>query len=183
MVEALSRWIAPILSFTAEEIYEHIPGKRGDSVLLETYYTRLGTLEDGAELGRAFWEQVLEVKHSVNKCLEDARNAKVIKGSLAAEVTLYVSDELNATLSKLGDELRFVMLTSEVHLAPLADAANAESTELEGLKVAVSGSEHQKCERCWHHRADVGTHAEHADLCGRCISNLPEGSGEIRYYA
>ncbi|WP_434983300.1 isoleucine--tRNA ligase [Vreelandella zhaodongensis] len=183
VVEALSRWVAPILSFTAEEIYEHIPGERGDSVLLETYYTGLGTLDDDAELGRAFWEQVLEVKHSVNKCLEDARNAKVIKGSLAAEVTLYVSDELNATLSKLGDELRFVMLTSEVHLAPLADGANAESTELDGLKVAVSGSEHQKCERCWHHRADVGTHAEHPDLCGRCISNLPKGSGEIRYYA
>ncbi|MFC7370048.1 isoleucine--tRNA ligase [Vreelandella zhaodongensis] len=183
VVEALSRWVAPILSFTAEEIYDHIPGERGDSVLLETYYTGLGTLDDDAELGRAFWEQVLEVKHSVNKCLEDARNAKVIKGSLAAEVTLYVSDELNATLSKLGDELRFVMLTSEVHLAPLADGANAESTELDGLKVAVSGSEHQKCERCWHHRADVGTHAEHPDLCGRCISNLPKGSGEIRYYA
>lgn len=183
VVEALSRWVAPILSFTAEEIYEHIPGERGDSVLLETYYTGLGTLEEGADMGRAFWEQVLEVKHSVNKCLEDARNAKVIKGSLAAEVTLYVSDELNATLAKLGDELRFVMLTSEVHLAPLADAANAESTDLDGLKVMVSGSEYLKCERCWHHRADVGTHAEHPDLCGRCISNLPEGSGEIRYYA
>ncbi len=183
VVEALSRWVAPILSFTAEEIFEHIPGERGDSVLLETYYTGLSTLGEGAEMGRAFWEQVLEVKHSVNKCLEDARNAKVIKGSLAAEVTLFVNDELHATLAKLGDELRFVMLTSEVHLAPLADAANAESTELEGLKVAVSASGHAKCERCWHHRADVGSVAEHPDLCGRCVSNLPEGSGEIRHYA
>ena len=183
VVEALSRWVAPILSFTAEEIYEHIPGERGDSVLLETYYTGLSTLDEGAEMGRAFWEQVLEVKHSVNKCLEDARNAKVIKGSFAAEVTLFVNDELHATLAKLGDELRFVMLTSEVHLAPLADAANAESTELEGLKVAVSASGHAKCERCWHHRADVGSVAEHPDLCGRCVSNLPEGSGEIRHYA
>ncbi len=183
VVEALSRWVAPILSFTAEEIFEHIPGERGDSVLLETYYTGLSTLDEGAEMGRAFWEQVLEVKHSVNKCLEDARNAKVIKGSLAAEVTLFVNDELHATLAKLGDELRFVMLTSEVHLAPLADAANAESTELEGLKVAVSASGHAKCERCWHHRADVGSVAEHPDLCGRCVSNLPEGSGEIRHYA
>ncbi len=185
VVEALSRWIAPILSFTAEEIHENIPGKRGDSVLLETYYTDLGTLEESADLGRAFWEQVLEVKHSVNKCLEDARNAKVIKGSLAAEVTLYVSDELQATLAKLGDELRFVMLTSEVTLKPLAEAGDvaAETTELEGLKVAVNASNNTKCERCWHHRPDVGTHADHPDLCGRCISNLPEGSGEIRYYA
>ncbi|MGO1914428.1 MAG: class I tRNA ligase family protein, partial [Halomonadaceae bacterium] len=193
VVEALSRWIAPILSFTAEEIHENIPGKRGDSVLLETYYTGLGSLEENAELGRAFWEQVLEVKHSVNKCLEDARNAKVIKGSLAAEVTLYVSDDLQATLAKLGDELRFVMLTSEVTLKPLSDvsesyasetdAGDAEATELDNLKVSVKASDNTKCERCWHHRPDVGTHTDHPDLCGRCISNLPEGSGEIRYYA
>ena len=107
----------------------------------------------------------------------------MIKGSLAAEVTLYVSDELQATLTKLGDELRFVMLTSEVTLKPLADAGDAEATDLESLKVAVKASDNDKCERCWHHRPDVGTHAEHTDLCGRCISNLPEGSGETRYYA
>mgnify|MGYP003345608599 CR=1 FL=1 len=158
------------------------PGQRGDSVLLETYYTGLSTLDEGAEMGRAFWEQVLEVKHSVNKCLEDARNAKVIKGSLAAEVTLYVNDELHTALAKLGDELRFVMLTSEVHLAPLADAAGAESTELEGLKVAVNASEHAKCERCWHYRPDVGTNAEHPLLCGRCVNNL-FGAGEPRSHA
>ncbi|EWH00619.1 hypothetical protein Q427_18545 [Halomonas sp. BC04] len=183
VVEALSRWVAPILSFTAEEIYAHIPGQRGDSVLLETYYEGLSTLADDAPLGRDFWEQVLEVKQAVNKCLEDARNAKTIKGSLAAEVTLYVSDELQATLAKLGDELRFVMLTSEVRLAPLEEGEGAEATELDGLRVAVSASPHQKCERCWHHREDVGSHSEHPDLCGRCIGNLPQGAGEVRHYA
>jgi isoleucyl-tRNA synthetase len=152
-------------------------------VLLEEYYTGLETLSDDADMGRAFWAQLLEVKNAVNKCLEDARNAKVIKGSLAAEVTLYVDDALHATLTRLGDELRFVMLTSEVTLKPLAEAHEAEATELEGLKVAVSVSANAKCERCWHHRPDVGAHAEHADLCGRCISNLPEGEGETRYYA
>ncbi|MCE8021978.1 isoleucine--tRNA ligase [Halomonas sp. MCCC 1A11036] len=186
VVEALSRWVAPILSFTAEEIYENIPGNKGDSVLLETYYEGLSTLAPNAEMGREFWEQVLEVKQAVNKCLEDARNAKVIKGSLAAEVTLFVDDELHATLAKLGEELRFVMLTSEVRLAPLAegqDIDGAEATELAGLKVAVAASSHQKCERCWHHREDVGSHAGYPDLCGRCISNLPEGAGEVRHYA
>ncbi|MDT0501743.1 MULTISPECIES: isoleucine--tRNA ligase [unclassified Halomonas] len=186
VVEALSRWVAPILSFTAEEIHEHIPGTRGDSVLLEEYYTGLETLADDAEMGRDFWEQVLNVKQAVNKCLEDARNAKAIKGSLAAEVTLYVDDALHATLAKLGDELRFVMLTSEVRLAPLAEGEapeGAEATELEGLKVAVNESPNQKCERCWHHREDVGSHAAHIDLCGRCISNLPDGPGETRHYA
>ncbi|TDB01732.1 isoleucine--tRNA ligase [Halomonas marinisediminis] len=186
VVEALSRWVAPILSFTAEEIHEHIPGARGDSVLLEEYYTGLETLADDAEMGRDFWEQVLNVKQAVNKCLEDARNAKAIKGSLAAEVTLHVDDALHATLAKLGDELRFVMLTSEVRLAPLAEGETpegAEATELEGLRVAVNESPNQKCERCWHHREDVGSHAAHVDLCGRCISNLPDGPGETRRYA
>ena len=188
VVEALCRWVAPILSFTAEEIFENIPGERSDSVLLEEYYDGLATLEEDAEMGRDFWERVLEVKQAVNKCLEDARNAKTIKGSLAAEVTLYVDDALQATLAKLGDELRFVMLTSEVTLKPLADAETpegegAEATELEGLKVAVAASEHKKCERCWHHRADVGHHEGHDDLCGRCVSNLPEGPGEERSYA
>jgi isoleucyl-tRNA synthetase len=183
VVEALARWVAPILSFTAEEIYENIPGARGDSVLLETWYEGLATLEDGATLGRDFWEQVLEVKQAVNKCLEEARNAKAIKGSLAAEVTLYVDDALRATLVKLGGELRFVMLTSEVHLAPLVEGSEAEATELPGLKVAVKASRYKKCERCWHHRDDVGRHREHPDLCGRCIGNLPEGPGEVRRYA
>ncbi|MDI5922445.1 isoleucine--tRNA ligase [Halomonas sp. LR5S13] len=183
VVEALVRWVAPILSFTAEEIFENIPGKRGDSVLLAEYYTGLETLADDAAMGRDFWEQVLEVKQAVNKCLEDARNAKTIKGSLAAEVTLYVDDALQATLAKLGDELRFVMLTSEVRLAPLAEARDAEATELEGLKVAVVESPNNKCERCWHHRDDVGTHPAHPDLCGRCISNLPDGPGETRQFA
>ncbi|SDK46176.1 isoleucine--tRNA ligase [Billgrantia gudaonensis] len=183
VVEALARWVAPILSFTAEEIYKHIPGKRNDSVLLEEYYTGLETLAADAEMGRDFWEQVLEVKQAVNKCLEEARNAKVIKGSLAAEITLYVDDGLRETLSKLGDELRFVMLTSEVTLAPLADGASAESTDLDGLKVSVAASAHTKCERCWHHRADVGTHPGHDDLCGRCVSNLPDGPGETRRHA
>jgi len=183
VVEALVRWVAPILSFTAEEIFENIPGPRGDSVLLAEYYTGLETLADDAAMGRDFWEQVLEVKQAVNKCLEDARNAKTIKGSLAAEVTLYVDDALRDTLAKLGDELRFVMLTSEVRLAPLAAAEGAEATELEGLKVAVAESPNTKCERCWHHREDVGTHPEYPDLCGRCISNLPDGPGETRQFA
>lgn len=185
VVEALARWVAPILSFTGEEIYEHIPGERQPSVLLERFYTGLSTLDEGAAFGRDFWERVLQVKQAVNKCLEDARNAKQIKNGLAAEVTLYASDELRETLGRLGDELRFVLLTSEVHLASQeADGATqAEASELEGLRVAVAPSAHAKCERCWQHRPDVGSHAEHPDLCGRCISNLPHGPGETRRYA
>lgn len=183
VIEALSRWVAPILSFTAEEIYEHIPGKRGDSVLLETYYTDLKPLDADAEMGREYWEAVLEVKQAVNKRLEEARSEGAIKGSLDSEVTLYVSDELNVLLSQLGDELRFVLITSEATLKPLADAEASAYSELEGLKVAVVVSAFEKCERSWERRPDVGTHPEHPTLCKRSILNLPDGPGEVRHYA
>ena len=183
VIEALARWMAPILSFTGEEIYANIPGPRKDTIFLETAYTGLTTLADDAAMGREFWEQVLHVKQAVNKTLEGARNAGLVKNGLAAEVTLYVNDELNTLLASLGDELRFVMLTSGVTLAPLEAAGEAEETEVSGLKVAVKVSENAKCERCWHHRPEVGTLAEHPTLCSRCVTNLPDGEGETRHFA
>ncbi|MDR9466830.1 isoleucine--tRNA ligase [Marinospirillum sp.] len=185
IAEALIRWVAPILSFTAEEINEHLPGERPESIFLTTWYDGLFALpEDSSnDLGRDFWEQLMEVKDAVNKCLEDARNEKLVKGSLSAEVTLYASDALLTDLKRLGEELRFVLLTSEVTLKPLAEGGDARTTDLEELKVAVAASEHKKCARCWHHREDVGTHSDHPELCGRCISNLPDGPGENRRYA
>ncbi|SFC27971.1 Isoleucyl-tRNA synthetase [Marinospirillum celere] len=185
IAEALIRWVAPILSFTAEEINEHLPGERPESIFLTTWYDGLFALpeDSGEEMGRDYWEQLMEVKNAVNKCLEDARNEKLIKGSLSAEITLYASDALLADLKRLGEELRFVLLTSEVTLKPLAEGQDARSTELDELKVAITASEHKKCTRCWHHREDVGSHSDHPELCGRCISNLPEGPGEERLYA
>jgi len=82
--------------------------------------------------------------------------------------------ELKALVEGLGEELRFVLLTSDAHVADLADAGDAAETELAGLKVAVKASEHAKCGRCWHHREDVGLDAEHPELCGRCITNRPD---------
>ena len=183
VIEALSRWIAPILSFTAEEIFEHIPGEHGDSVLLETYYEGLVTLPEDAVMGRAFWDRVIEVKQAVNKQLEDARNEGIIKGALDSEVTLYVDDELHALLSRFEDELRFVLITSEATLAPLAEGSDARATELDGLKVAIRLSEFDKDERSWERRADVGTHPEHPTLSARSIANLPGGPGEVRHHA
>ncbi|ARS53100.1 isoleucine--tRNA ligase [Kushneria konosiri] len=183
VIEALSRWIAPILSFTAEEIFEHIPGEHGDSVLLETYYEGLVTLPEDAAMGRAFWDRVIEVKQAVNKQLEDARNEGIIKGALDSEVTLYVDDELHALLSRFEDELRFVLITSEATLAPLSEGSDARTTELDGLKVAIRLSEFDKDERSWERRADVGTHPEHPTLSARSIANLPGGPGEVRHHA
>ncbi|ODC04541.1 isoleucine--tRNA ligase [Terasakiispira papahanaumokuakeensis] len=184
VAEALVHWIAPILSFTAEEINEHLPGQRSPSIFLGQWYNGLFPLADDAALNREFWPRLLAAKAAVNKCLEDARNEKLIKASLSAEVTLYVDDVLKADLARLDDELRFVLLTSGATLRPLNEApADARETELDGMKVVVAASQAPKCERCWHHREDVGQHVEHPDLCGRCVSNLPDGAGEIRRYA
>jgi len=119
----------------------------------------------------------------VNKELENQRAAKTIGGNLQAEVTLYAEGALAAELAKLGNELRFVLITSAVDIAPLAQApAEAVESELAGLKLVVRKTGHSKCGRCWHHLPDVGTHAEHPDICGRCVENI-EGAGEVRHYA
>ncbi|MEZ2744219.1 isoleucine--tRNA ligase [Halopseudomonas bauzanensis] len=183
IAEALVRWIAPILAFTAEEIWQYLPGERNESVMLNTWYDGLTALPADAELDRAFWEQVLNVKIAVNKELENLRNAKVLGGNLQAEVTLYADDQVSATLNKLGDELRFVLITSAARIAPLAEAGeSAVETDVPGLKLSIVKSGHGKCVRCWHFLPDVGTHANHPDICGRCVTNI-EGPGEVRQHA
>ncbi|AQZ94781.1 isoleucine--tRNA ligase [Halopseudomonas phragmitis] len=183
IAEALVRWIAPILAFTAEEIWQYLPGERNESVMLNTWYQGLTALPADAELGRTFWDQVIEVKAAVNKELENQRNAKVIGGNLQAEVTLYAEPALAATLAKLGDELRFVLITSYASVADLAEAgSDAVETELAGLKLKVVKSGHGKCVRCWHFREDVGQHAGHEEICGRCVENI-DGAGEVRQHA
>ncbi|WP_150914575.1 isoleucine--tRNA ligase [Marinobacter halotolerans] len=182
VAEALVRWIAPILSFTADEIWQHLPGERGDTVFYETWYEGLTALPDNVELGRDYWSTIYSVKEAVNKCLEEARGRGEIKGSLSSEVTLYCEDDLGRNLAYLGNELRFVLITSEATVKPAAEGAEAEPTSHEGLKVKVTPAAHAKCERCWHHRADVGQHEKYSDLCGRCVTNV-EGEGEARSFA
>ncbi|MDO3723275.1 isoleucine--tRNA ligase [Marinobacter sp. chi1] len=182
VAEAMVRWIAPILSFTADEIWQHLPGERGDTVFYETWYEGLKALPDSAELGRDYWRDIFGVKEAVNKCLEDARARGEIKGSLSAEVTLYCEGDLAANLKHLGSELRFVLITSEATVKPVSEAGDAELTGYEGLRVAVTPASHDKCERCWHHREDVGRNAKYKDLCSRCVTNI-EGPGEARSFA
>ncbi|WP_404368360.1 isoleucine--tRNA ligase [Marinobacter sp.] len=182
VAEALVRWIAPILSFTADEIWQHLPGKRGDSVFYETWYEQLAALPEDAQLGREYWRELYSVKEAVNKVLEEARGRGEIKGSLTAEVTLYCDSELAKSLELLGNELRFVLITSDARVRPLSEAGDAQPTSHEGLRVQVTPAQAPKCERCWHHRPDVGQHSSYKDLCGRCVENL-EGQGESRVYA
>ncbi len=190
IIEAMTRWLAPILSFTAEEIWGNIPGERGESVFLETWYElpqqKLSDETVEKETVQKFWDQVLDVRQVVKKELEQLRIAGGIGGSLDAEVDLYCGSELKQQLEKLGDELRFVLITSaaRVHGTTVVpdEAAHYTLESNDELWIAVAASEHPKCVRCWHHREDVGANVEHPELCGRCVDNV-SGDGEPRHFA
>ncbi len=182
ITEAMTRWIAPILSFTAEELWGFIPGERDESVFFESWYAFLPEIQD--EMDDAFWQKVMAVRVACSKEMEKLRVDKTIGSSLDAKVDLYCDDELLATLEKLQDELHFVLITSYARLHKLADKPSdaIDAEDVSGLALLVKASEHPKCVRCWHHREDVGTNAEHPELCGRCVENVA-GEGEVRHYA
>ena len=183
VAEAMSRWLAPILSFTADEIWQHLPGDRSHSVFLETWYQGLFSLDAGDPFDRALWDDVLEVRINVSKHLEEARKRGELGSSLDAELDLFCAPGLFETLSKLEDELRFALITSYARIHPLAERpADARDTGMDGLVVRVTRSDHAKCVRCWHHREDVGRDPEHPELCGRCVGNVL-GPGESRRFA
>lgn len=182
LAEALCRWIAPILSFTAEEVWENLPGTRAESVFLTQWYEALPAPSEGP-MGDAFWSELLLVRQAVNKAMEAKRAAGELKGGLDADVTLYADGSLYETLISLGDELRFVLISSAATVKPMSDAtASALTADLDGLKVTVAVSAEDKCERCWHRADDVGSHGDHPTLCGRCVTNIA-GPGERRAYA
>jgi isoleucyl-tRNA synthetase len=186
IAEAMVRWLAPILSFTAEEIWRHMPGERSESVFLETWYPLPELMGREEPLGLTYWNQVIELREAVSKELERLRVAGGIGSSLEAEVDLYCGTELYHRLQELGDELRFVLITSyaRIHRDHKHSDTGVHFTLQGGdeVWVDVMPSEHPKCERCWHRREDVGQHAEHPALCGRCLENVA-GSGETRQFA
>lgn len=153
IAEALVRWMAPILSFTADEVWGYLPGEREKYVFTGEWYEGLFGLADSEAMNDAFWDELLKVRGEVNKVIEQARADKKVGGSLEAAVTLYAEPELAAKLTALGDELRFVLLTSGATVADYNDApADAQQSEvLKGLKVALSKAEGEKCPRCWHY--------------------------------
>ncbi|WP_018232921.1 isoleucine--tRNA ligase [Thioalkalivibrio thiocyanodenitrificans] len=184
VIEAMVRWLAPILSFTAEEIWQEIPGERGESVLFSTWYEGLFALDEDESMNDAFWTTLLSVRQAVNREMEKLRAAKA--GSLDAEVDLYCDAALADTLSRLEGELRFVLITSYARVHSLDERpSDAVETPLEDgtpLWTRITRSGHAKCPRCWHRREDVGTSAEHPELCGRCVENVA-GDGERRRFA
>ncbi len=177
ITQALLRVMAPILSFTMEEAWAVFAGKEeyassSETIFTQTYY-QLPEIADGAALLQKF-SALREVRADVTRQLEEVRVAGGIGSSLQAEVEIKASGDKFALLNSLGDDLRFVLITSQAKVTQVASAAEEA--------IIVTPSAHPKCERCWHYRADVGMHAEHPGLCGRCVSNL-FGTGEQRRVA
>ncbi|QQU40934.1 isoleucine--tRNA ligase [Morganella morganii] len=183
IAEALVRWMAPIMSFTADEIWNVMPGKRPQYVFTEEWYDGLFGLNALDSMNDDYWATLLAVRGEVNKVLEQARADKLIGGSLEAAVTLYADDALAAQLNSLGNELRFVLLTSQADVKPLSAAPeSAVNSELDGLRIGFGKAEGSKCPRCWHYATDIGQDSEHPELCGRCVTNVA-GNGEERKFA
>jgi isoleucyl-tRNA synthetase len=176
ILEALVRWLAPICSFTAEEIWAEMGGDRDDSVMLATWYEDL--VRTSAE-EREFWSNLRAVREAVGPHLEALRRGKEIGSSLAAEITLEAEGALADQLAKVGDELRFIFISSDVHLGPAGEGAQSAEVAGQRLRFSVRPTEHAKCVRCWHHRDSVGQDDAHPALCGRCVENV-EGAGETR---
>jgi isoleucyl-tRNA synthetase len=200
ILEALVRWLAPILSFTAEEVWKLMPpttlsGARGGSVMFETWYDGLEASQGSAER-RAYWSDLLKIRRDVATSLENKRNKKEIGASLDAEIDLPLPPEWLARYKDVESELRFFFMTSECTLLPVdeadvvaraktgSNAARVSSSSLdeESTLVISVTSTRSKCIRCWHHRPDVGVDANNPEICGRCVENLPNGPGENRKY-
>ena len=181
ITDALVRWMAPILSFTAQEIWEAMPGERPHQFVFAVTEADLPEANGRAQVN---WQLIQSAKESVNQAIEAARNDGLVKGSLSAEVALYADGAVFDALTALGDEIRFVTITSEVDLYPLSEAPDSAVTDsvCPLVAVVVKATESEKCERCWHHRPDVGSVSAHPTLCTRCVDNV-EGTGEERTFA
>ncbi len=180
LAEAMVRWLAPILSFTAEEAWGFLPGERGESVFLETWHR----FPAGAERSGAIdWPAFVALKGAVGRELERLRTAGEIGAPLEAEVTVYATPAQAERYAALADELRFLLITSQARVVAAENpAARGVPASEEGVWIEVVPSDAPKCVRCWHRRGDVGSHPAHPELCARCVVNV-EGPGEERRFA
>jgi len=164
IIQALTRWLAPILSFTAEEIFQHIPQHDGQSVFTALWYDKI---PHGREINIDVWEKLQVLRDEVNKALELQRQNKVIGSGLEAHVHLHVNTKDMSWLNAYKDELKFFFITSActIHLGEDVD-----------IKISIDAIGDEKCQRCWHRHPSVGSHSE---LCHRCVDNMA-GKDEIR---
>lgn len=196
IAEAMVSWLAPILSFTAEEIWQYLPGKRQESVFLsEWYFLSFSFKEDPLQRiyqqydRQNYWNELIQIRNEVNKIIEKSRISGKLGSSLEAEVELYAKEgsQLNKIISALNKELRFVLITSDAKLLTSAPPAQASLASINGEELGINVistlGKKIKCARCWHRQADVGSAPAHPDICLRCVDNLPDGKGEHRIYA
>jgi len=181
IAECMVRWLAPILSFTAEEIWQFLPGERSESVFLETWHVAPEASATDVE-----WPALLQLRSDVTRELEKLRDAGTIGAPLDAEVDVYCSPEEYARFNALGEELRFFFITSHARVhrlegGPPANAAPATHTGSNGIWIGVKPTSDVKCIRCWQRRPDVGLNPRHPEICSRCVSNI-EGPGEVRRF-
>jgi isoleucyl-tRNA synthetase len=180
LADAMVRWLAPILSFTAEEVWGFMPGERSESVFLNTWHS----FPAGAERASVIdWPAFIALKADVARQLERLRMAGEIGAPLEAEVTIYAPPEQAQRFATLGDELRFLLITSQAKVV-VTDTPPADSvpSHAENVWIEVKPSSQRKCVRCWHLRPDVGSDPRHPELCARCVVNI-EGPGEERKFA
>ena len=175
IAEAFVRWVAPVLAFTSQELWQHLPGERDGHVLFATWYDGLAPLPADAALSAADFDALLALREAVSKVLEPMRADGAIGASLEAEVEILADASLLAPFAAVADELRFFFITSRLDLTPVTSPAG----EGAGPWVHAASTSHGKCVRCWHYRADVGSHADDPELCGRCVENVA-GAGETR---
>ncbi len=176
IAEAMVRWMAPVLSFTGDEIWQALPGQREPSVFLTGWYEfpQLAPAQND-------WQQLIAVREPVARVLEALRNTGEIGAALEAAVTIYAEEPLLSALRALDEELRFVFITSAAEALP-AERRPASAVAEAGCWIEAGATDWPKCVRCWHRRADVGSSAAHPEICGRCVSNI-EGPGEQRRHA
>jgi isoleucyl-tRNA synthetase len=171
ITHTMMRLMAPILSFTANEVWQTLGLDKDATVFEDVWYDlpahglSKGQIQD--------WKNIIEVRALANKAIEEKRGAGEVGSSLQAEISIAVDGDAYDSLARMEDALRFVFITSQ---------AKVEKQSGSGLKFNVVASQHTKCDRCWHYREDVGASAEHPTICGRCVSNL-FGAGESRKYA
>ncbi|MBO5566352.1 MAG: isoleucine--tRNA ligase [Succinivibrio sp.] len=183
IAECLLRWIAPILSFTAQEAWEAMPGERDEFVFTAKWFDGLQELDESSKFNSAYWQRVLTFRDEANKAIETARNNGVIGGALEAEVKVYTQDEqLISDIEQLEDEMRFVLITSRADLCKGEAPEGAIASEVLKCAFTVEKSKAHKCERCWHYEADVDSDPEYPGLCRRCVENI-KTAGEVRKFA
>ena len=180
IAQALVRWIAPILSFTAEEIYKSLPGTKLKTVFLSEWYEDLFELSENESPNMTQWNQILVIKDAANKQIENIRQTGAIGSSLDAEIKLYCDESNYQLLEQLGAELKFLFITSNAEIYPAAQAPDDVVQATNHISISISPSRHTKCVRCWQRCEDIKA-SDYGTICARCLLNT-EGEGERRIY-